>query len=217
MALIDSALNTAALGVAASSAQYAGVKSQISGIQWGTGAPTHVAPQGTIYIQIDANAAAGEPTMWIKRSGGQAIPTAAGWADASLAYTAIGSLTNAQILTASSVPIDAIAAVANKIIIPDVVIWRANAPAVGYSANSQMTLRYAGIAIDLVTAVQTVNVAVQNNTMFWATRVQSVNSFGSGIDIRGVKVQIRTSADVTGGDVANDIGFQILYRVIDRP
>jgi hypothetical protein len=76
MPVLDSMLPSSALGVAASGTVVPGVKSQPPLIQVGTGTPTHAAPQGTLYLQLDGGSGS---TLWVKSAGGQATPNANGW------------------------------------------------------------------------------------------------------------------------------------------
>lgn len=220
MAVVDSALAMSALGTNVPTSPGAGTPLSTAPplIQVGDGAPTHVAAQGTIYIQRNANAAAGEPTVWIKGSGGQATPTSAGWAGSNAGAVASGTLTNAQVQALFSAPIDAIPAVTGKIIVPSFIALRANYVA-GYSLNRNVGLRYVGVATDLVTPVQAIANAPVTDQLLWSSRVQSVNPWASALDLRGLKVQLlnTSGADVTGGDPSNTLSYQIQFDVYDRP
>jgi hypothetical protein len=132
-------------------------------------------------------------------------------------FSISGVLTNAQLLTLSSAPVDLIPAVAGKIIIPTFVLFRLNYT-IGFVGNVSAACRYTGIAIDLTTALQIVNTVVpQSGTIKSADRIQSLSNFASGADLRGLKVVLSGGADTTGGDPANSVAYYLEYRVIDMP
>lgn len=127
-----------------------------------------------------------------------------------------GTLTNAQILSSNSAPIDAIPAVDNQIIIPEWIILRANYIA-GYNLSRNVLIRYAGIAVDISsTTLGAIATTPQSNTMFIGRGLAAV--FASAVDLRGVRIQILNSAgDVTGGGPDNTLDYLINYRAVIRP
>lgn len=132
-------------------------------------------------------------------------------------YTINGSITNAQALTLNSAPVDAIPAIPGKIIIPAFIAWRVNYVA-AYSANANVSLRFAGVAVDITTPLGVIfNALPHVDQILWSDMIQSINPFGTGVDLRNTRVQIFASADVTTGDPGNLLNYFIEYRVIDRP
>ena len=125
-------------------------------------------------------------------------------------YTSQISITDAQIKTLNTTPVQIVAAPDSThqyIPIRYALIKQTTAGA--YSANISIRLRYTGIALDLATVTISLNVADRR----WGSAAPVVitadtnNGMGLGLEISG-------SAGLTGGNAANWLVVQVTYVII---
>lgn len=119
-------------------------------------------------------------------------------------------LTNGQILTAHSVPIQLVAAPGSgKAVVPLVWYMREDSSAGAYSANPTFNVQYVGNATALLSGI-TPN--LNSGDKRWATGNQS----GWGpltFNPENVAVNVQSTADVTGGNAANTILIMLGYLI----
>lgn len=124
-------------------------------------------------------------------------------------------LTNAQILTANSVPITLVAAVANKVIVPIHAFILADATAGGYSTGQTYRVRIAGDAQDLLVPVANLTFAGASNRSGVMGSVGSAVSFSPSSDAINKNLELSAANDVTGGNAANYIAVEVAYWLFD--
>lgn len=122
------------------------------------------------------------------------------------------TLTDAQIKTLNSVPVQIIAAPgANKFIVPITFAGFLDASAGAYNLNNSVNLRFAsGFASDLVSGL---SLRMSTAAQTWAKCADANNSITSSPI--NIAVNVRLGADLTGGNVANSMKLQVGYWEID--
>jgi hypothetical protein len=169
------------------------------------------AAQGDILYRDAATWArlgAGTSGQFLKTQGAGANPVWAAAGGSSEVLRARIVITDAQIKSLNTVPIEIVAAPAAGIMISPISLWIIKESTAGaYSANASIRLRWAGITTDLVTA-SNVSLAVTNKTINRLANptlsLLTVNPFATAL-------QISSSADVTGGNAANYMVCDVVY------
>lgn len=122
------------------------------------------------------------------------------------------TLNAAAINTLNSVPVEVVAAPgASKIVVPVRVMWWVTRTASAFSATPSFSLRWAGIATDLFTGVSFFLTTASAGETF-RDQVRTDINFGyGGSDPRNLALQVRASADSTGG--TGTVRLSVLYYI----
>jgi hypothetical protein len=125
-----------------------------------------------------------------------------------------GSITDAQIKSAASSPIDVISAPgANKIIC--VVYWSLtkDSTAGAYSGGANWKLNYAGNATDVASQI---TLSMASASKQWGPNTGGFTSLTySTFDPTNKKLQLKSSGDITGGNAANSLKYTIAYYIMN--
>jgi len=127
-------------------------------------------------------------------------------------FTVVVKLTDAQIKSLSTVPITLLAGQGANIVTQVVFLAALKSTTGGtYSAGTTLSTRYAAIGADTSTGINFTN---STNIQF-GRALASGATVADGTDVRNVGVVIRSTADVTGGNVANFITVMLGYSLFD--
>lgn len=120
-------------------------------------------------------------------------------------------ITDAQMKTLNTVPVDVIDAPGtNKIAIP-IMCWVHSSIVTGYNTANSCSLRYSGIAVDIGNAQTLASTTAEDSYKYIS--IQGTNFNSANQSVVDTKVQIRATGNLTGGNVANF--FNVIVTYID--
>lgn len=119
------------------------------------------------------------------------------------------TITNAQMKTLNTVPVDVIPAPgAGKIVIP-VMCWVHSVIVTGYNTSNSCSLRYNGIAVDIGNAQQLAGNTPEDSYKYMS--IQGTNFNSASTNPANTKVQIRATGDLTLGAVGNSFSVVVTW------
>lgn len=120
------------------------------------------------------------------------------------------TLADADIKTLSSVPVNTVAAPGSGfVVMPVMFSIQKNFAAGAYGSNPNIFLRWAGVALDLTTAISLTFTAADSRIS------AAVNSFAATTSSADNKaLVVRSTADVTGGNAANTLKVSVVYYLM---
>lgn len=119
------------------------------------------------------------------------------------------TVTNAQMKSLNTSPVDVITAPgAGKIVIP-VMCWVHSVVVTGYNTSNSCSLRYNGIAVDIGNA-QTLASTIAEDSYKYIS-IQGTNFNSSGSSPVNTKVQLRATGDLTLGAVGNTFSVVVTW------
>lgn len=126
------------------------------------------------------------------------------------------TLTDAQIKAGNTTPQTIIAAPgSNKIAVPFHFSLTKDSSAGVYSASPTIRVRYAGNTTDIIDAAVAWTLTGANKTHQTVVRTAGQSFTYSSFDPTNKAVQFSTSADVTGGNIANSAKLSIAYYIVN--
>lgn len=126
-------------------------------------------------------------------------------------FTAVVKLTDAQIKSLSTTPVQILAAQGSGIVIQVVFLAAFKNLTATYSTAQAFHARYAGISAALTTDINFTN----STNLQTGRALQTGATNTDGTDVRNVGVVIRADGNVTGGNAANFITFMLGYSLFD--
>lgn len=123
--------------------------------------------------------------------------------------SSVTDLTIGQIRSANTAPVDVITGVSGKIIVPFFWTFEEVRGATGFSGTPTFTLRYSGVAVDILQGIPLITGGTVNSYR-WTIASQADATFAKNFGtaaVKGVKIQFRSNADIANGSGAWRLGI----------